>query len=278
MVTKRVLPKILVGRYDAGGNRYIGSFQDCVFDGSSIEACTMFSVYEIGEGGETRPIAKSRSKYTRKIVEFNGKADNGRNSGYRSRIVGDMANSGLVIPDDVLSGVFGPMEATLIDIYKKVFPPKVVEDPKKGLEEAKKARKAEWDAEDAKNKAAQEKIGAALGVLPRGNGEVKSVFIEGEIKTAGQTIVGHFKEPVTVYNLGVEGQIRRVGVRGHCDLLVPGDLIRAEVIDGEVVYRVSHQNYLEVLTGEFQVAETKEEYLKMVGWKRLERPTTGQGE
>ena len=275
MKAKCVLPKILVGRYDAGGSRYIGSFQDCAFDGSTIEARAMFSVYEIGERGETRSIAKSPIKYKRRIVDFNGDANNDRNSGYRSQIVGDMANGGLIIPDFVLNGVFDPMETRLSGIHRKVFPPKVVEDPKKALEDANKARKAKWEAED---KATKQKMEAALGLLPKGDGEAKSVFIEGEIGTSEQTTVGHFDEPVTIYTLRVGGQIRRIGVRGHCDLLFQGDLIRGEVIDGEVVCRSTHQNYFEVLPGEFQVVETEEEYFKMVGWKRLDKATSREGE
>ncbi|MBI4163330.1 MAG: hypothetical protein HY512_00590 [Candidatus Aenigmarchaeota archaeon] len=275
METKRVLPKVLVSRYDAGGNRYIGSFQECVFDGSSIEGRAMFSVYEIGEQGGTKPTAKSPIQYKRKIVDFSGKAYSDRNMGYKSQIVGDMANSGLVIPDDVLNGVFDPMEATLIGIHRKVFPPEVVEDPKKAWEEAKKARRAKWEAED---KATKEKMEAALGLLPKGGGEAENVFIEGEIKTAGQTTVGHFDEPVTIYTLNMGGQIRRIGVRGYCKLLAPGDLIRAEVIDGEVICRITRQEYFEVLHGEFQVVETEEEYLKMIGWKKLDSATSQESE
>ncbi len=275
METKRVLPNVLRNRYDADDRRYIGSFSELHFSGSSIEAHTLFSVYYMGE---VKPIARSRGKYPRTIVGFNGKAENSRTIGYRSKIIGDMANSGLIIPDDVLDGILKPMEDRLVIVHKRVFPERHVDEEaekaKRAQQEAK--RRAEFEQELAQaKKIIEQKVATAFS---GGNKEIKTVFIEGKIKTTGQTTVGHFNEPVTVYTLSVEGQIRRIGVRGHCDLLLPGDFIRGEVIDGEVVCRTTHQEYLQVLPGEFQVVENQFEYLKMVGWKKLDSATSQEGE
>ncbi len=270
-----VLPKGLANMYATDEKRYTGAFSELRFDGLDIEAYALFSVFS----GDRKLIARSKTRYHRDIVKYDGSVNNDRSSiwGYRSQIVGDMANAGLIISDEILDSVFKQIEDELVAVHKKVFPEKHI-DPE--VEKARKSQEAERKAELERDQAKMDKnvatVKAALGIS--GDKEGRIVFMEGEIETSEQTTVGHFNEPVTIYTLRVGGQIRRIGVRGHCDLLSPGDLIRGEVIDGEVVCRTTHQKYLEVLEGEFQVVENKIEYLKMIGWKMLDSIPSTEGE
>ncbi len=242
----RVLPKGLANKYATDEKRYTGAFSELHFDGLDIEANALFSVFS----DDRKLIARSKTRYHRDIVKYDGSVNNDRNSigGYRAQIVGDMANAGLIISDEILDSVFKQMEDELVAVHKKVFPEK--------QEEAEKDENAQ---------AADE--------------EGKTVFIEGEIKTSEQTTIGHFDEPVTLYTLDVGGQVkRRIGVRGHCDLLAPGDLIRAELMGEEVVARRIRTEYLQIPPTEVRVVDNKIEYLKMVGWKRLDSATSQEGE
>ncbi len=113
----KLLPQRLINRYAEDGSKYVGWVTAIRFEGSDIRGLTGLSLYR---GDPKKPLVRSRSEYPETII-MRGEVRNSRDSGYREDIVGDFANSDIILPDSILDQVFSPIEKRLLKVYNEVF-------------------------------------------------------------------------------------------------------------------------------------------------------------
>lgn len=124
---------------------YAGHFASIRFYGSNLTSAVYLSKREIKNSTERKK--KRISWFPYKVVNFeepveeseriwsigyyyrnserstiieNGQIQNSREHGYRAELIGEAANSNLLLSDKLLDEVFSSMEQQLLEIYKKV--------------------------------------------------------------------------------------------------------------------------------------------------------------
>jgi hypothetical protein len=134
------LPKKLENKYETEDSIYVGEAGGLYFDGNSVRGYSRLTKYSSTDFGLNvslwlpsiklgpKKVYSVRSgPFNHKYFIFNGEAMKMRTNGHRKDLAGELANGGINISDEVLDGVFGPIDGQLMDIYEQFFPPQIVE-------------------------------------------------------------------------------------------------------------------------------------------------------